>query len=229
MNLKSTFRIFLCLAVFMLALTSVEGFNWRNVCENCDYINQPSDTLCQSCQRPMNHCLKCGTDNRIDADYCVKCAAPLAEMRVLGSIEPEVREQLKLGESPRAQAELDIKRLAYLMTIDPDNTEKYTHELGLRYQQINFFSRESETWRAFIKDFPDSQHISTIKQYASESLRKWGYLMYEQGRYSKAVELLNEALQMNPDNKTARSWLGHASRAARKGDRYVEPVEAENK
>ena len=176
----------------------------------------------------MNHCLKCGTDNRIDADYCVKCAAPLAEMRILGSIEPEVREQLKLGESPRARADLDIRTLKHLISNDPENTEKYQFELGLKYREINFYSRESETWRAFVTAFPDSQHIPLVKQYASESLRKWSYLLYEQGHYSKAVELLNEALQMNPENKNARNWLGHASRAARKGDRVAEPVEEAN-
>jgi tetratricopeptide (TPR) repeat protein len=146
-------------------------------------------------------------------------------MRILGSIKPEVRSQLKLGESPRARADLDIRRLGHLIAIDPENTEKYMYELGLRYQEINFFSRESETWRAFIRDFPASQHISMVKQYASESLRKWGYLLYKQGRYTKAVELLNESLQMDPNNKTARMWLGHASKAARKGDRFVEPIE----
>lgn len=228
MSAKSTIRIFVCLALFVFALTAVEGFNWRNVCKKCDQINQPSATHCSSCQVPMNKCLKCGTDNRIDADYCVKCAAPLAEMRILGSIEPEVRSELKLGESPRAMADLDISRLRHLISIDPENTEKYMFELGLKYQAINFFSRESATWRAFVKDYPASQHIPLVKQHASESLRKWGYLMYEQGRYSKAVELLNEALQMNPENKSARSWLGQASRAARKGDRVVEPVEEAN-
>ena len=228
MTTRSTIRIVVCLALFVCALTAAEAFNWRNVCKKCDYINQPSATHCESCQTPMNHCLKCGTDNRIDADYCVKCAAPLAEMRILGSIEPEVREQLKLGESPRARADLDIRTLKHLISNDPENTEKYQFELGLKYREINFYSRESETWRAFVTAFPDSQHIPLVKQYASESLRKWSYLLYEQGRYSKAVELLNEALQMNPENKNARNWLGHASRAARKGDRVAKPVEEAN-
>lgn len=220
---KTGIRFVVCLAVFLMTLAAAHSFVGRNICYKCAWIGTPSATVCGSCQTPMNQCLKCLTLNRVDADYCVKCAMPLAEMRVLSSIEPSVRSELKLGESLRAQAELDIKRLEYLIHTDPDNSEKYLFELAMCHHQINFYSRESQLWLEFLNKFPESSKKEEVSTFASESLRKWSYLVYSQGRYSKAVELLNESLRLNQGNKEARRWLGIASKAARKGDRIVEP------
>ncbi|OGK06961.1 MAG: hypothetical protein A2W80_19320 [Candidatus Riflebacteria bacterium GWC2_50_8] len=223
---KTGIRFVVCLMVFVLALTTAYSFTGRNICGKCRWIGTPDATVCADCQNPMNQCLKCMTLNRVDADYCAKCAMPLAEMRVLSSIDPSVRTELKLGESLRAQAELDIKRLEYLLHTDPDNAEKYMYDLGMRHQQINFYSRESAIWLDFLSKFPESSKQNEVKVFASESLRKWSYLMYSQGRYSKAVELLNESVRLNPDNKEARRWLAISSKAARKGDRVIEVPEA---
>jgi tetratricopeptide (TPR) repeat protein len=153
-------------------------------------------------------------------DYCSKCSMPLAEMRVLASIDANVRSELKLGESPRALAEMEIKRLEYLLQTDSGNAEKYMFELAMVHKGINFYSRESAIWLDFLKKFPNSEKAQEASLYGSESLCKWSYLFYSQGLYDSALELINESLRLNPGNKEAGRWL-KITRAAMKKTAHV--------
>jgi len=207
MTSKSLFRSVVLLTAFVLVLSSAYAMIGRNICGKCNWINKPETILCENCQNPLNHCLKCGHDNMAKADYCANCSMPLAEMRVLGTIDPEVRAQLKLGESPRAVADLEIKRLEYLLQTDAENAEKHLFNLAMTHKRIDFYSRESALWLDFLQKYPNSEKAGEAKVNGSDSLRKWSYLLYSQGSYARAVELLNESLRLNPANKEAQKWL----------------------
>lgn len=133
----------------------------------------------------------------------------MAEMRVLGSIDPDLRRELRLGESVRARADLEIQRILHLMQVDKDNSEQYLYDLAMRHRQINFYSRESQLWLSFLEKYPESEKIAQVKSYASDSLRKWSYLMYEQKMFRAAKDLLNHSLRLNPRNREARLWMGY--------------------
>ncbi|EKD81622.1 MAG: hypothetical protein ACD_39C01722G0001 [uncultured bacterium] len=210
---NSKWRI-LCLSiVFLLIFSVASAFAGRNVCDKCKWIGTPDARICESCQSPLNLCLDCMHENEVKADYCVKCGMPMAEMRVLGSIDPDLRRELRLGESVRARAELDIQRLKYLMQINPENAEEYSFDLAMRHREIHFYSRESQLWLAFLERYPNSEKVSLVKSYASDSLLKWAYLMYGQEMFTVAIELLNESLRLNPGNSEARLWLGNTYKA----------------
>lgn len=207
MTSKSLFRSIVLLTAFVLVLSSAYAMIGRNICGKCNWINKAETILCESCQNPLNHCLKCGHDNMAKADYCANCSMPLAEMRVLATIAPEVRTQLKLGESPRAVADLEIKRLEYLLQTDAENAEKHLFNLAMTHKRIDFYSRESALWLDFLQKYPNSEKAGEARVNGSDSLRKWSYLLYSQGSYARAVELLNESLRLNPANKEAQKWL----------------------
>lgn len=194
------------LTAFVLILSSAFAMAGRNICK-CGWIGKPDSVICEACQTPLNPCLKCGTNNMAKADFCSNCSMPLAEMRVLAGIDPVVREQLKLGESPRAVADLEIRRLEYLVQTDTDNAEKHLFNLAEVYRRIGFFSRESALWLDFLNKYPNSEKAAEAKVNGSDSLRKWSYLLFTGRSYAKAAELLEEALRLNPANKAAGSWL----------------------
>lgn len=228
MTSKSLFRSIVLLTAFVLVLSSAYAMIGRNICGKCNWINKAETVLCQNCQNPLNHCLKCGHDNEARADYCANCSMPLAEMRVLATIAPEVRTQLKLGESPRAVADLEIKRLEYLLQTDAENAEKHLFNLAMTHKRIDFFSRESALWLDFLQKYPNSEKAGEAKINGSDSLRKWSYLLYSQGAYARAVELLNESLRLNPANKEAQKWLKIARGGMKKsGQAAVKPQAVE--
>ena len=208
---KSKLRRILILGSFLLILSVVSAYPGRNVCDECGWIGLPDSRICEGCQHTLNQCLDCMYTNEVKADYCAKCGMPMAEMRVLGSIDPDLRRELRLGES--ARADLEIQRLQHLMQTDPENTEEYLFDLAMRHRKIKFYSRESQLWLSFLKRYPYSEKIGRVKLYASDSLRKWSYLMYEQKMFAVAADLLNESLLLNPGNDEARRWLSYTSSA----------------
>lgn len=225
MRVSLNCKVLVTFAFLVFIISAAAAMNGRNVCQKCAWIGGPETILCELCHTPFNQCLNCLHSNQVRADYCGECAMPMAEMRVLNSIDPVVRAELKLGESPRARADMDILRLEHLMRVDPDNHEEYLFDLARRHQQIKFYARESKLWLEFLKRFPGSEKTDVVKFYASDSLRKWSYLMYSQGKFSVSVDLLKESLRLNPGNKEARRWLGYAGNALKKGGEVSEEPE----
>ena len=223
---KSIWRRICVLGSFLLILSVASAFTGRNVCDKCGWIGAPESKICESCQNTLNQCLECMHINEVKADYCAKCGMPMAEMRILGSIDPELRRELRLGESVRARADLEIQRLQHLMQTDPENTEKHLFDLAMRHREIKFYSRESQLWLSFLERYPDSEKVNAVKFYASDSLRKWSYLMYEQRMFTVAVDLLDESLRLNPGNSEARWWLGHTRKAMGKSGKANEYQQA---
>lgn len=195
------------LTVFLVFFAS-EAFAQRNICYECKAINAADAVKCKDCTLALNLCLDCSTENPADKDFCIKCNASLAEMRILGRIDAKTREELKLGQSERAKIDKELMKIGYLLEKNPEDTEKLLYKKAMLLHRQNFFSREAETWREFIKQFPDSKKKSTANAYLSVALRKWGFLFYNQKNREGAMALFAEATQANPMNSDAWNWLG---------------------
>lgn len=223
-ELKLLFFFMLVVAIMPQALAQ------RNVCPECQAINAPDAIRCKDCDTPLNKCLDCGTENPANLDYCQKCNAPLAEMRVLGSIDEKTREDLKLGKSDRAVIEKELMKVSYLLEKKPEESEKLIYQRSRLLHQMEFYSREAESWREFLQKFPKSRKKSAAKAYLSEALRKWAFLFYRQKDMESAIAILEEAVETNPVNADAWGWLARVYNETGKkkeaGEAYLKALAA---
>ncbi len=214
--------LFLLFAVVMFLFSASNCFAQRNICYECKTINKADATNCKNCLLALNLCLDCNTENPADKDFCIKCNASLAEMRILGRIDTQTREELKLGQSERAKIDKELMKIGYLLEKNPEDEEKLLYKRAMLLHRMNFFSREAETWREFLKKFPESQKKSTANAYLSVALRKWGYLFFSQKNKAGATTLFTEATQANPMNHDAWNWLGRVKMEAGKRDEAIQ-------
>jgi tetratricopeptide (TPR) repeat protein len=198
----------LCLMVFgifCLHVGPAEAI--RNICD-CGAVAELPDITCRKCQKPLNKCLACGTENPVSADFCTQCGEMLAEMRVLAKIDPELREELRLGQSDRAQLDRELARLNNLLETEPDKAETYLYRRAKVYNKMSFWAREANEWKDYLEKFPQNPRKNRIKALQSEALRKWGNLFYHQNEMKQAQAKFLEAANANPMNVEAWRWLG---------------------
>ncbi|EKD81917.1 MAG: hypothetical protein ACD_39C01570G0004 [uncultured bacterium] len=218
------------LIVLLFVAFAPQAFAQRNVCNECQAINQPDSIKCKDCLTPLNKCLDCETENPADLDFCSKCNAPLAEMRVLGSIDKQTRDDLKLGQSERAVIDKELMKIAYLLEKKPEQAEKLIYQRSRLLNRMEFHAREAESWREFLEKFPDSKKKSSARAFLSEALRKWAYLFYQQKELDSALATLKEATETNRMNPEAWSWLARIQYETGKkkeaGESYMKALEA---
>lgn len=235
MTITTRYKLFitLVLAVFFLSMTvyAAQMTAGRNICRVCNSICAVDARACYECDTPLNLCLDCNTQNPANLDYCETCQAPLANMRVLASIAPEVREQLRLDQSKRAVIDKELGKVDYRLKTGTGDREDLLFTKAKLLNMMKFYSRESEAWRAFLNEFPNSDQSSYAEASLSEALRKWAYLLYTQKNITAATELLHDATQTNPTNSLAWRWLGRLQRES--GERehaaesYLQSLKAE--
>ncbi|HOY68010.1 MAG TPA: hypothetical protein PLP29_14065 [Candidatus Ozemobacteraceae bacterium] len=224
--------------VFVLILTTlvlVTSSAWaiRVICPACNTLAELTDTTCKKCDRELNKCLKCGTLNPVSADFCEgeDCAEPLAEMRLLGQIDAETRQELRLGQSERAQLDRELQSISYLLEKDPSQAKKLLFRQARIYRQMNFPAKEAVAWQEYLQKFPDTKKKPVIDVFLSEALRKWGYLFYMQDDPETALKKYEASVACNPANAEAWLWVGRIrnEQKDRKGaaDAYMKALEAE--
>ena len=193
-------------AVFLLLVT-IDVSAIKNICGKCNERAELTDTICRQCKAPLNKCLECKFENPVSADYCLQCGEMLAEMRVLNTIDPELREELRLGQSDRAQLDREMARLTNLLEKEPAKAEIYLYRLAKIYKEMNFYSREAMAWKDYLEKYPNSPRLNRIKAFLSEALRQWGYLFFMQNEKDSAMKKFEEAVQANPMNSEAWLWV----------------------
>lgn len=211
-----------CAVVLVLMSVTLLVYGQRNVCQKCKAIAPYDAVKCPNCGNPLNKCLDCGTENKANADFCVKCGAPLAEMRLLSTIASGTRHKLKLGKSPRALAEKEIARCEYLAKKNPENAEVYYFKKAKALHKMKFYVRESAAWQDFLTKFPATKKKGIAENFLSEALRKWGYLFYSQKKIKLAIEKFWAATEVNPKNPLAWEWLAIASLKSGDKERAVD-------
>lgn len=198
----------LLLVVALVVLFTAPAQAIRNVCRTCQARAELTDVVCPNCGHPMNLCLHCNHQNPVSEDYCLVCLEPLAESRLLGDIASDVREDLRLGQSPRAELERELSKIQHLLEVKPDHREILMFQRGKLLHQMNFFSREAEAWEEFLNEFPESRKKTIAAAYRSEALRQWAYLLYTQKEWQPALEKFEQATVCNPGNVEAWLWVG---------------------
>jgi len=211
-------------------LTASSVWAIKNICPSCNTIADPDDIECRKCNRSLNQCLSCGNKNYVSTDYCTKCHEPLAEMRVLASIDQETRDDLRLGESDRAKLESELGKLDHLLESDPQNAHIHLYQKARIYRKMNFAAREAMTWQDYLLKFPDSPKKGVITIFQSEALRRWGYIFYQQSQKPQALEKFAQAVKANPMNAEAWLWIGRtqieSNAKTQAGDAYLEALKA---
>jgi len=198
-----------------MLLASGNAWAIRNICNDCGQVAEPAEVTCSKCDEPLNICLACDTMNEVSADFCSKCGEDLAYMRVLATIDPDTRDELRLGQSDRARLERSLARLNHFLEKDPQNAETYLYRRAKVYQQMGFFSNEANAWADFLRQFPDTPKMTRIQGFQSEALRKWGFLFYQQGQLKSAQEKFLLATKANPMNTEAWLWAGRCAMEAK--------------
>jgi tetratricopeptide (TPR) repeat protein len=196
------------LACLLIIFSLGAAWSFQNVCPTCKTHAELDQTNCAACGQVLNQCLTCGFKNVVKADFCASCSEPLAEMRLLGQIDPQVRSELRLGESDRARLERELKTLEHLTARKPQREQVYLFRRGKVYQELKFYSREAQTWEEYLQKFPDSPKTSAVKADLSEALRNWGYLFYARKDVGEAEAKFRAACEANPKNPEAWNWLG---------------------
>lgn len=222
-------RIFVVLIIALTFLAPV--FALKNVCRNCRIMAETTDTLCKNCNKPLNQCLECKTENPVENNFCLRCGEPLAEMRVLSTIDEELREELKLGQSDRAQLESELSKLRNQLSISPEKAEIYQYRIAKIYKGMKFFAREAQEWQDYLNKFPENRRKNRVKAYLSEALRQWGYLFYQQRQKENALEKFTESVAMNPLNFEAWMWVGRVNQELKRnpeaGEAYLSALKAQ--
>jgi len=122
------------------------------------------------------------------------------------TINKEVREELRLGESDRAKIEVELGQIK-------DKVEKgeLTPELAAREVELltkmDWWSKANIKAIEFAAKFPEANQSVLVKRCRVKSLRQLGFLAMEDDEYVIANEYLKTALELDPNDKKSANLL----------------------
>ena len=207
--MKKSFVGFMVMSMVLLSVFFTGSAAWaiKNVCPDCNFLQEDMElTACPNCGKIINKCLICGTVNPIKNDNCSECNASLAESRVMRTIDQEVREELRLGESDRAKIEVELGQIK-------DRIEKgeQTPELAARQIELltkmDWWSKANLKAIEFAAKYPEATQNALVKKCRVKSLRQLGFLAMEDDEYVTASEYLKTALELDPNDKKSANLL----------------------
>jgi len=211
---KNLFGILALVTVlFSLALVCDVAWALKNVCPNCNKMIENLDlTACPFCGKIINKCLICGHVNPIRNDNCDNCNASLAESRVSRTIDKETRDDLQLGESPRAKIEVELGQID-----DKAEKEGMTSELAARQiellTQMGWWSKANTKASEFSSRFPDAHQNTQVAAYRVTALRHLGFIALEAKDKELATDYLKTALSIDPKDEKSQNLLQMAGGA----------------
>lgn len=208
---RSYFTTLSLLLLFVFALVCNNAWALKNVCPDCNLIIEDLDRVsCPDCRKIINKCLICGNVNPIRNDNCSKCGATLAESRVSATIDKKTRDDLRLGQSPRARIEVELRQIE-----DAVADYELTPELGARQIELltkmGWWSKANGLALEFAAKFPQADQIARVSAYRVTALRNLGFLAKQAGRYKAAREYLQAALSIDPQDKKSKNLLNSIS------------------
>ena len=205
---RSLFGV-LALVTIFLSFTLVTDVLWalKNVCPNCTKVIDNVDlTECPFCGKVINKCLICGTVNPIKNDNCEKCSASLAESRVSRTISKETREDLRLGESPRAKIDVELQQIDEKVALEGLTPMLAARQVELMIQ-MGWWSMGNALARDFVTQFPNADQNAQVAANRVTALRHLGFLALEAKNNVLAKEYLNLALSIDPKDKDSQNLL----------------------
>lgn len=204
-KLTGVLAIIALLCVFTFVDNTV--FAIKNVCPECNTLVEDMEaTECASCGRAINKCLICGAINPAKNDNCYNCQASLAESRVLGTIDRETRIRLQLGESTRAQIEVELGQIKERIELDELTPDLAARQIEL-LTKLGWWSRANTLAGEFAVKFADSDKKVLVAACQVKALRNLGFLAMEEGNFTIAAEYLKKALKIDPKDTKSRNLL----------------------
>ncbi len=184
----------------------------KNVCPACrTMVKDLASIECPNCARVLNECLACNTRNPVKADFCMGCGAALAESRVLSTIATGTREALRLGQSPRAVQERELAKIENQIAKKGVSAPYAFYRITI-LTQMEWWSKAAAACHEFLTKWPEDPHKVQVTKQLAEALRRWGYLLYQQGDRKGAIEKFGAAVKTDPANKEASWWFVHTQK-----------------
>lgn len=205
----------LALSLMLVIVSSLGSAVWafKNVCQDCHTLIEDMNlTACPECGRLINKCLNCGEVNPAKNDNCSKCNASLAESRVSRTIEKEIRDDLRLGESPRAKIEVELAQIEHEIAMDGLSEKLAARQVELM-TKMKWWSMANTLANQFGIQYPDSDKADQVKSWRVISLRQLGFLALEAKKMDKAREYLQTALSLDPKDAKSQNLLKMAGEA----------------
>ena len=199
----------LVLVALLCVFTFVENvvLALKNVCPECNFLIEDLElTACPKCERFINKCLICGAVNPAKNDNCSNCQASLAESRVMRTIDEDTRDSMRLGESTRAQIEVELGQIKERIA-----TGELTPDLAARQVELltkmGWWSKANAMANEFAVKFPDSDKNVLIGACRVKALRNLGFLSMEEEEFEVAIGYLKTALEIDPKDKKSQNLL----------------------
>ena len=199
----------LALVALLCVFTMVENFAlaFKNVCPECKFLIEDLELkACPKCHRYINKCLICGMNNPAKNDNCELCQASLAESRVMRTIASGTRDDMRLGESTRAQIDVELGQIKERIDIGELTPDLAARRVEL-LTKMGWWSEANTMASEFSIKFPNSTKNVLVKACRVKSLRNLGFLAMEKDEYVDANEYLKTALALNPKDKKAANLL----------------------
>jgi len=203
---RNLMRVLSVLALFACFVMVAEvSWAFKNSCPICNKVIEDQElTTCPSCGKVINKCLICGTVNPIKNDHCSNCDANLAESRVMRTISPDVRQDLKLGESPRAKIEVELGQIEQRTASEGATPELAARQVEL-LTQMGWWSEANLVAKQFTTTYPTASQTRLVNACRGKALRNLGFLAMEIENNEGAIEYLDAALALNPKDKVAQN------------------------
>lgn len=200
-SLLGILSVFVLLSCF--AMVAEVSWAFKNACPICNTVIEDQEaTACPSCGKVINKCLICGTINPVKNDHCSNCDASLAESRVMRTISLDVRNELRLGESPRAKIEVELGQIEQRTASEGATPELAARQVEL-LTQMGWWSEANLVAREFTTKYPAAPQIRLVNACRVKALRNLGFLAMEIEDNAAAIEYLDAALAISPKDKAA--------------------------
>lgn len=201
---RSLVSVLAVLAIFACFVMVTEvAWAFKNSCPVCNKVIEDQElTACPACGRIVNKCLICGTVNPIKNDHCSYCDASLTESRVMGTISLDVRQALKIGESPRAKIEVELGQIEQRTASEGATPELAARQVEL-LTQMGWWSEANRVAKQFTIAYPTAPQARLVTACQVKALRNLGFLAMEMEDYKLAIGYLDEALALNPKDKAS--------------------------
>lgn len=199
----------LVLLSVLLSLAMMTDVAWafKNSCPICQAVIKNQDlTACPTCGKIINKCLICGKVNPIKNDNCDNCSATLSESRVQRTIAQSTRDDLQLGESPRARIEVELRQIEEEASNQGLSAEMAARQVEL-LTQMGWWSKANTLASEFTAKFPEAEQTEQVAACRVTALRHLGFLALDGKKKRLAREYLKTALAIDPKDEKSRNLL----------------------
>ncbi len=218
LNIIKIFLVSIFLQVFIFSSDEI-------ICNNCNYKNPESTKYCDGCGKNLGKpviCSNCNFENQPDDQYCMNCMLELKNISSVKTTEAtaglikEISKENIVSESESLDAALDKiykKAERYVKTRKFEPGLKLLNEVLAKNDKYpNAFRERGVAWFNLHKyENAKNDFLKALEINPNDALAYTDIAVLEMlnSNYDKALELLNKAINVNPDCANAYVVLGN--------------------